>query len=118
MPLANAAQAQTPAPAADAKPADAKPAEPNSVTGSFGIYSQYIFRGLSQTDEKPAFQGGFDFAPTNGIDLGNIGAYCSDSNTKDAGYAIAGRNIRNATGTVFIQNTFCPSCQLECGSLT
>jgi hypothetical protein len=36
----------------------------------------------------------------------NIGAYYSDSNTKDAGYTLAGRNIGKATGTVFIQKTF------------
>ena len=59
--LAASAYAQTPPPppAAPAAPAaDAKPAEPYSITGNFGIYSQYIFRGLTQTDRKPAFQGG------------------------------------------------------------
>ena len=36
----------------------------------------------------------------------NVGAYYSDTNTKDFGYTIAGRNIGKATGTVFIQKTF------------
>jgi uncharacterized protein (TIGR02001 family) len=79
--LVNGAQAQAPAPApapaADAKPADTKPAEPYTITGNFGIYSQYIFRGLTQTDEKPAFQGGFDFAHTNGLYLGTWGSNIS-----------------------------------------
>jgi Bacterial protein of unknown function (Gcw_chp) len=35
-----------------------------------------------------------------------VGAYDSDTNAKDAGYTIAGRNIGNSTGTVFIQKTF------------
>ena len=69
------AQAQTAAP--DAKPADAKPAEPYTITGNFGIYSQYVFRGLTQTDQKPAFQGGFDYANTNGIYLGTWGSNIS-----------------------------------------
>jgi uncharacterized protein (TIGR02001 family) len=54
------AQAQTPAPAPEAK-AD------YTITGNFGIYSQYVFRGLTQTDRKPAAQGGFDYANANGI---------------------------------------------------
>jgi uncharacterized protein (TIGR02001 family) len=66
-------QAQTPAPAAE----PAKPAEPYTITGNFGIYSQYIFRGLTQTDQKPAFQGGFDFAHTNGFYLGTWGSNIS-----------------------------------------
>jgi uncharacterized protein (TIGR02001 family) len=56
------------APAPDAKPAEAKP--PYTLTGNFGIFSQYIFRGLSQTDAKPAAQGGFDFAHESGFYLG------------------------------------------------
>ena len=61
------AQAQTPVPA----PPPAPEVKPDyTITGNFGIYSQYIFRGLTQTDEKPAAQGGFDYAHTNGIYLG------------------------------------------------
>src|SRR5471030_2813325 len=58
---------------ADAKPADAKPEEPKppyTLTGNFGIFSQYIFRGLTQTDAKPAAQGGFDWAHESGFYLG------------------------------------------------
>jgi len=58
-----AAQAQTPAPPPEAKP-------DYTIAGNFGIYSQYVFRGLTQTDRKPAAQGGFDYANTNGIYLG------------------------------------------------
>jgi uncharacterized protein (TIGR02001 family) len=72
------AQAQTTPAPADAKPAEpAKPTEPYTITGNFGIYSQYIFRGLTQTDRKPAFQGGFDFAHTSGFYLGTWGSNVS-----------------------------------------
>lgn len=66
-------QAQTPAPAAEVKP----PADPYTITGNFGIYSQYVFRGLTQTDGKPAFQGGFDFTHTNGWYAGTWGSNIS-----------------------------------------
>jgi uncharacterized protein (TIGR02001 family) len=35
---------------------------PHSFTANVGLYSQYIFRGLTQTNEEPAIQGGFDYA--------------------------------------------------------
>ena len=65
------ASAQT-APA-DAKPAEAKPEEakaPYAFTGNFGVFSQYIFRGMTQTNGKPAAQGGFDFAHESGFYAG------------------------------------------------
>ncbi|HKE38491.1 MAG TPA: TorF family putative porin, partial [Casimicrobiaceae bacterium] len=50
-------------PASEPPKAEAKPPEPDyTLSGNFGIYSQYIFRGLTQTDTKPAVQGGFDYA--------------------------------------------------------
>jgi uncharacterized protein (TIGR02001 family) len=50
--------------AADAAPeaAPAEPASPHTFTANVGLYSQYIFRGLSQTNGNPAVQGGFDYA--------------------------------------------------------
>ena len=56
------AQAQTaPAPA---------PASPHTLTGNFGFFSQYIFRGLTQTDRQPAAQGGFDYSHESGFYAG------------------------------------------------
>lgn len=46
------------------------PAGPHTLTGNFGFFSQYIFRGLTQTDHKPALQGGFDYAHSSGFYLG------------------------------------------------
>jgi len=42
-----------------------------TLTGNLGIFSDYRFRGISQTNKKPAIQGGIDFAMKNGIYLGN-----------------------------------------------
>jgi uncharacterized protein (TIGR02001 family) len=55
--------AQTAAPAAQASPW--------TVTGNAGLFSDYTFRGISQTNRKPAFQGGFDVAHSSGLYAGN-----------------------------------------------
>jgi uncharacterized protein (TIGR02001 family) len=52
--------------------AQAKAPEPDfTVTGNAGLFTEYRFRGISQTNKKPAFQGGFDFAHKSGFYLGN-----------------------------------------------
>jgi uncharacterized protein (TIGR02001 family) len=50
----------------------AQPApEPDwSGSANIGLFSQYVFRGLSQTNEKPAVQGGFDIAHKSGFYAG------------------------------------------------
>jgi uncharacterized protein (TIGR02001 family) len=58
-----AASAQTAAPA--------KPEPEYTITGNAGLFNDYRFRGYSQTDYHPAFQGGFDFAHKSGFYLGN-----------------------------------------------
>ncbi len=55
--------AQT-APAAEPAP------PPYTLTGNFGIFSQYIFRGLTQTNTNPAVQGGFDYTHSSGFYAG------------------------------------------------
>jgi uncharacterized protein (TIGR02001 family) len=45
-------------------------ASPHTITGNVGLYSQYIFRGLTQTDRDPAIQGGFDYSHSSGFYLG------------------------------------------------
>jgi uncharacterized protein (TIGR02001 family) len=42
-----------------------------TLTGNAGLFSDYRFRGVSQTNKKAAFQGGFDFAHKSGFYLGN-----------------------------------------------
>ena len=55
---------------------------PGSFSGSAGFYSDYRFRGLSQTDESPAVQGTIEWSvdtPVEGVSL-TIGAFGSNIN--------------------------------------
>jgi uncharacterized protein (TIGR02001 family) len=68
------AQMTMPAPA----PAAAGAPEPDfTFTGNVGIFSQYVFRGVSQTNEKPALQGGLDLAHKSGLYIGTWGSNVS-----------------------------------------
>jgi uncharacterized protein (TIGR02001 family) len=51
--------------------AQAKPEPEFTFTGNAGLFSDYRFRGFTQTGYKPAFQGGFDFAHKSGFYAGN-----------------------------------------------
>jgi len=62
------AQAQTAAAPAAAASA---PTPDWAFTANLGLFSDYRFRGISQTDKKPAFQGGFDLAHSSGFYVGN-----------------------------------------------
>ena len=41
------------------------------VTGNLGLASDYRFRGISQTQNGPAVQGGIDYAHSSGLYIGN-----------------------------------------------
>lgn len=43
---------------------------PHTFSYNLGLYSQYIFRGLTQTAEEPAIQGGVDYSHASGFYLG------------------------------------------------
>jgi uncharacterized protein (TIGR02001 family) len=51
-------------------PAPQAPASPHTLTGNVGLFSQYIFRGLTQTNREPAIQGGFDYSHVSGFYAG------------------------------------------------
>jgi len=53
-----------------ASAADAEPTPAHTFTGNMGFFSQYIFRGLTQTNREPALQGGFDYAHSSGFYAG------------------------------------------------
>lgn len=53
------------------------PASP--ITGNMSLVSDYRFRGLTQTFEEPALQGGFDYAHSSGIYIGNWNSSIADS---------------------------------------
>lgn len=63
---------------------DAPPAATSPVTGNFGLTTDYIFRGVSQTQHKPAVQGGLDYSHASGI---YVGAWASNvSWVKEGGF--------------------------------
>ena len=57
-------------PARAADDANAAPVSEHTVTGNLGVVSDYRYRGISQTDGKPALQGGFDYAHSSGLYAG------------------------------------------------
>ena len=65
------------------------PTPEHTLTGNVGVYSQYIFRGLTQTNGDAALQGGFDYSHSSGFYAGtwmsNI-SWLTDSPTA-TGYA-------------------------------
>jgi uncharacterized protein (TIGR02001 family) len=68
--------------------ADAAPAPDLTVAYNVGLFSQYIFRGLTQTNNNPAVQGGIDLTHSSGFYLG---AWASNVNwTVDSTYYTSG----------------------------
>jgi len=55
----------------------AQASSPHTLTGNVGLYSQYIFRGLTQTNKDPALQGGFDYSHASGLYVGTWGSNIS-----------------------------------------
>src|ERR1700674_724106 len=42
----------------------------NAFTASVALHSEYLFRGLTQTNRRPTLQGGFDYAHSSGFYAG------------------------------------------------
>lgn len=55
----------------------AEPTPEHSLSGNFTIASEYIYRGIGQTNRKPALQGGFDYAHSSGLYAGIWGSNIS-----------------------------------------
>lgn len=60
-----------------------------TVTGNLSITNQYVFRGLTQTDGKPALQGGIDYAHSGGFYFGTWLSNISWYTDQNAGVASA-----------------------------
>lgn len=57
---------------AQAAPAAEVPAaDPGPITANITLASEYRYRGIAQTNSKPAIQGGFDYAHESGFYIGN-----------------------------------------------
>lgn len=80
--------------AADEAPADAPS---YTLTTNVGLFSQYVFRGISYTQEKPAVQGGADYAHGSGIYLGVWGTNLSS------------KAIQNAVGEIDVYGGYATS---------
>ena len=58
--------------AEDAKPPEQKAPEPDlKFTGNMTLASEYLYRGIAQTNNQPAIQGGFDLTHKSGFYVGN-----------------------------------------------
>jgi len=53
-----------------AEDAPVAPASPYTFTGNATLASEYIYRGIAQTNRKPAIQGGLDFSHSSGLYAG------------------------------------------------
>jgi uncharacterized protein (TIGR02001 family) len=54
-----------------AQTAPAAAPEASPVTANVTVASSYIYRGITQSNNKPAIQGGFDYAHESGFYIGN-----------------------------------------------
>ena len=100
--------------------ADAAPASDLTVSYNIGLYSQYIFRGLTQTDRSPALQGGVDLTHSSGFYLGawasNISWLRDYNNTNlGAAYSKEGRLEIDIYGGY--RNTFANGVGIDLGAL-
>lgn len=81
-----ASMATAPAFADDAAPAPAPaPAPEFTVTGSVDVASQYRFRGISQSDNKPVIQGSLTITHASGFYLSTWGSSASANNAVNIG---------------------------------
>ncbi len=53
------------------------PASEHGFTGNLTLASEYVYRGIGQTNRKPALQGGFDYAHASGLYAGVWGSNIS-----------------------------------------
>lgn len=74
-----AEEAAAPEAAPAAAPAVAEPASPHTLSANFGFFGQYVFRGITFTNERPAIQGGFDYAHSSGLYAGIWGSSVDDA---------------------------------------
>lgn len=54
-----------------------EPASPHMFTANVGLVSDYLYRGISQTNARPAIQGGFDYMHSSGLYAGVWGSSIS-----------------------------------------
>ena len=60
-----------------------EPASPHTLTANVSLTSDYVFRGVSQTQGGPAIQGGFDYSHSSGFYVGTWASNVSWVSTKN-----------------------------------
>jgi uncharacterized protein (TIGR02001 family) len=65
--------------------AAAEPASPHTLTGNIALTTDYVFRGVSQTQGEPAIQGGFDYSHASGVYVGTWASNVGWVSTNDGG---------------------------------
>ena len=81
--------------------AAAEAPEVSPITANVTVVNDYRYRGISQTDFKPAIQGGFDYAHESGFYIGNWNSsisWISDSYATNG--SNVGRNTQSPYGSV------------------
>lgn len=63
--------------------AQAAETSPHTLTANVGLTSDYVFRGVSQTQGGPAVQGGFDYSHASGL---YVGTWASNVEWVSTGY--------------------------------
>jgi uncharacterized protein (TIGR02001 family) len=96
--------AETAAPAAE-------PASPHTLTTNFGLYTDYIFRGISYAKEQGSVQGSVDYSHANGIYAG-----VWSSNVDADIYAINGNTMEIDIYGGYV-HSFSPDLSLNLGAL-
>ena len=78
---------------AQSAPAPAPAPEKSPITANITVVNDYRYRGISQSNFKPAIQGGFDYAHDSGFYIGNWNSSISwigDANGNNG--AVSGNN--------------------------
>jgi uncharacterized protein (TIGR02001 family) len=89
----------------------AEPASPHTLTTNFGLYTDYIFRGISYARERGSVQGSMDYSHANGFYAGVWG-----SNVDSNAAAIAGNTLEIDLYGGYV-HTFSPDLSLNLGAL-
>ena len=86
----------------------AEPVSDFTVSANVSLVSQYRYRGLMQTNNKPAIQGGFDLAHASGLYIGNWNSSISwlDDSNPDVSSAVEMDFYGGYRGTIWQDLTF------------
>lgn len=66
-------------------PMAAQAESPHTFSANVGLFTDYLYRGISQTERRPAIQGGFDYAYDAGLVELYAGTWASNVDFQDDG---------------------------------